>query len=51
VRLDQWRRAGFSLAGESLSFAEWQALAVIARRQDVKDLEALCAAAAGSAVQ
>lgn len=40
TRLYTWHKAGYELDGEGLGFEDWQALAVITRFYEVKDLEA-----------
>ena len=40
TRLYTWNKAGYDLGEEGLGFEDWQALAVITRYYEVKDLEA-----------
>ncbi|MGE5487571.1 MAG: hypothetical protein ACM3ZB_07095 [bacterium] len=40
-RLYLWRKAGYPLQANDLEFEAWQALAMITRYHEVKDLEAL----------
>lgn len=41
IRLHLWRKAGYALDREPLDFGDWQALALITRFYEVKDLECL----------
>ncbi len=41
IRLHYWRKAGYDINREGLGWQEWQALAVISRYFEVKDLEAM----------
>jgi hypothetical protein len=45
TRLYLWRKAGYPLAADELSFEEWGALAIITRWYEVKDTEAMLRAA------
>ncbi len=46
TRLYLWRKAGYPLAPDDLSFEDWQALAIITRHYEVKDFEAVLRAQA-----
>ncbi|HZL56926.1 MAG TPA: hypothetical protein VFC21_07585 [Bryobacteraceae bacterium] len=40
TRLHSWQKAGYDLSEEGLTFGDWQALAVVRRFYEVKDIEA-----------
>ncbi len=40
MRLHGWRKAGYTIGEHELEFEDWQALAVITRWFEVKDIEA-----------